>query len=199
MGIVLYIFFSITLFIVKSINYHAAIAVFVTVVLFLVPFSKVKSGLIPIFLLLLFTFAGNLFFHPGRIIYETFFAVITDEGLYTAGVRTLRVFSMIFAAKILTHFLPLEKMLLTINRLAGPLERVGIPARDFFDIMGLTINALPILMQRLSEDYRNDIEKNSIRGFRNRLRHLVLFMLPVFTESIRSPEEFIAPKDNIGN
>lgn len=198
MGIVLYIVFSISLFVVKDINYHAAIAVIVTVFLLLLPFSKIKSGIIPIFLLLLFTFAGNIFFHPGRIMYEGFFAAITDEGLYTAGLRTLRVFSMIFAAKILTHLLPLEKMLLTIGRLAGPFA--GPPVRDFLDIMGLTLKALPVLTQRLSEAYRNDLEKNSIKGFRNRLRHLVSFMLPVFTESIRSPEEFIVSTDkHLGN
>lgn len=200
MGVLLYIIFSISLFIVKNIYYHAAIALIVTAVLLLLPFSKVKGGIIPIFLLLLFTFAGNLFFHPGRIIYETFFAAITDEGLYTAGLRTLRVFSMIFAAKILTYALPVDRMLITIGKAAAPLEKAGLPVRDFFDIMGLTLKALPVLTQRLSEAYRNDLEKNSIRGFRNRLRHLVSFMLPVFAESIRSPEKFVVSKGNgLGN
>lgn len=195
MLMVLYIIFSISLFVVKSINYHAVLAGIVTAVLFQIPINKVKSGLLPILLLLFFTFAGNLLFHPGRIIYETFFAAITDEGLYIAGIRTLRVFSMIFAAKILTHLLPLDRMLLSIVRIAGPLERAGLPVRDFFEIMGLTLKALPVLTQRLSEAYREDLGKNSIRGFRNRLRHLVSFMLPVFTESIHSPEEFIVSKE----
>lgn len=195
MLIVLYIILAISLFVIKNIYYHASIALIVAALLFLLPFNKVKSGIIPIFLLLFFTFTGNVFFHPGRIIYEAVSIPITDEGLYTAGLRTLRVFSMIFAAKILTYALPVDRMLLTIGRLAGPFEKAGLPLRDFFDIMGLTVKALPVLTQRLSRSYREDLENNNIRGFRNRLRHLVSFIMPVFAESIRSPEEFLVSRD----
>ncbi|GAB4415505.1 MAG: hypothetical protein OHK0032_11640 [Thermodesulfovibrionales bacterium] len=139
---------------------------------------------------LLFTFAGNLFFHSGRIIYGNGLLSVTDEGLRFAGIRTLRVFSMIGGAKILTALLPPDKMIQAMDRILRPLERIGLPVRDFFSIMGLTLKSFPLLTDYLLRTYREDIKKNELRGFRNRIRHMASFLMPIFVKSIRSPENF---------
>ncbi|HTR44590.1 MAG TPA: CbiQ family ECF transporter T component, partial [Thermodesulfovibrionales bacterium] len=103
---------------------------------------------------------------------------------------TLRVFSMIYGAKILTFVLPPEKMIGVLGRVCSPLERIGIPAGEFFSVMGLTLKSFPLLTSRVSRAYRENRDSGDREGFRNRIRHLVSFLLPVFVESIRSPEIF---------
>ena len=192
----LYVVSIVSLFFVQSIHLHAftAAAVFILVLVALPP-GKIKSGLFPITLFLLFTFTGNLFFHSGRLIYSSGFLSVTDEGLLLAGVRTLRVFSMIFAAKLLTAVLSVDEMIHSLESILRPLERIGIPVRDFFSVMGLTLKCFPALMTYLLKEYRENMKDDGIRGFRQRMRHMVSFLMPVFVKSIRSPESFFVSSD----
>jgi energy-coupling factor transport system permease protein len=154
------------------------------------PVKKMKSGLFPILFFLLFTLAGNLFFHSGRIIFSHGFLSITDEGVRLAGIRTLRVFSMIFAAKILTTVLSVDRLIHSLEGIMGPLEKIGIPIRDFFSVMGLTLKSFPALMTYLLKTYREEAKNNDVQGFRKRMGHMAAFLMPVFVKSIQSPETF---------
>ncbi len=189
----LYVVFVVSLFFVQGIYLHAfaAAAIFILVLVAL-PAGKMRSGLFPITLFLLFTFTGNLFFHSGKIIYRSGFLSVTDEGLLMAGVRTLRVFSMILAAKLLTAVLSLEEMLRSLESILRPLERIGIPVRDFFSVTGLTLKLFPSFMTYLLKEYREHMKSDEGKGFRQRVRHMVSFLRPVFVKSIRSPESFFA-------
>lgn len=159
----------------------------------LLPLKKVMSGFLPITVFLVFTFAGNLFFHSGRIIYSNSFLSLTDDGLRLAGVRTLRVFSMLYGAKILTGLMSVDEMVRSFEDMLRPLERVGVPVKDFFSIMAMTLKSFPVLMEHLGKTYKEDLRNNDVRGFRKRMRHMASFMMPVFVKSIRSPETFFEP------
>jgi energy-coupling factor transport system permease protein len=196
--ILLYVCLAASLFLVHDLHYHLAAATGITFSLLFLPWKMVKGGFVPIMVFLLFTFCGNLFFHPGRILYGSGFFTITDEGLVAASVRTVRVYSMIYGAKILTFVLPPEKMIGVLGRVFTPLERIGIPAGELFSVMGLTMKSFPLLTSRVSRAYREERDRGEIRGFRNRIRHLVSFLLPVFVESIRSPEIFFAGEKGEG-
>jgi energy-coupling factor transport system permease protein len=187
----LYVIFIVALFFVRSISLQAFIAAAVSiVVLFVVPPRKIRGGIIPIMVFLLFTFAGNLFFHSGRIIYRFALLSVTDEGLVLAGIRTLRVFSMIFAAKLLTSVLSVDEMIRSLGSMLRPLERLGLPVKDFVSVLGLTMKFFPALMAGLLKEYAEHMKNVEIRGFRRRVRHMVSFLMPVFVRSIRSPESF---------
>jgi energy-coupling factor transport system permease protein len=182
------------LFSVQNLSLHAFIAAGISLlVVVALPLRKAKSGLLPITFFLFFTFAGNVFFHPGRIVYNGFISV-TDEGLLLAGVRTLRVFSMIFAAKLLTAVLSVEEMIRAIEGILRPLERIGVPVKDFFSIAGLTLQLFPTLMTYLLKEYREHMKNGETAGFRQRLRHMASFLMPVFVRSVHSPGIFF-PSD----
>lgn len=194
--IIAYLVLAVSLFAVKDIWYHAIAGLSVLFLLLLVPSKKIKSGIFPITVFLVFTFAGNLFFHPGRIIYDLGFLAVTDEGLLLSGVRTLRVFTMVFGAKILTHLIPIDELIHAMNRLLSPMERTGLQVNDFFHIMGLTLKAFPVLIAHLTGIYKEVMKKKDIGGFIERIRHMVVFLMPVFVQSITSPEKFFTEVDN---
>ena len=189
-SIILYLVVAASLYVVHNVHYHAAIAIAILLTLLLLPFRVVKAGVFPITLFLMFTFGGNLFFHSGRILASIGPLPITDEGLSFAGIRTLRVFSMIYGAKILTTFLTYEEIIHAFSRLLGPFEKIGLPVKDFFSVMGLTLKSFPLLTRHFLEAFRERKRTQEIHGFRNRLMHITSFMMPLFFESIRSPEDF---------
>jgi len=179
-----------SLFIIKDVNIHAVISICIIISLFFIPFKKVKGGFLPITLFMLFTFISNLFYQSGRVIYIAGPVTLTDEGLVLASIRTLRVFDMIFAAKVLTATTPLKDMLESLKKILGPLEKTGLPVHDFFAATALTLKCFPLIKQELSEVYKNSIKGTESVSFRDRTRLIASFMIPMFTESIRDPEKF---------
>jgi len=170
--------------------------------LFFLPFKKVRSGFVPILFFLSFTFVSNLLSQSGRVVAVVGPVTITEEGLRIAAVRTFRVFDMVYAAKILMHFTPLEAMIGSLRTLFRPLGRIGLPVHDFFSIMGLTLQCFPVLKQKLYDRCNEKAEmqtgpaagglgtKGIISNFKLTVTLIASFMIPLFVESMADPEKF---------
>ena len=189
-GILLYLGLAVSLFCFPVLPYQLVVAALVALCLFFVPFSRTKGGFIPIVILLSFTFLGNLFQNPGKILAGSGFLSITDEGVMLASMRTLRLFSLVYGAKIMASAVPTERMIKTLEKGLIPLERIGLPVQEFFTIMGLTMQAFPLLLKQITGAYREGKSNRVNSGFRKRLVFLVSFMVPVFAETLRYPERF---------
>jgi len=147
------------------------------------PLKKTGSGLVPILLFLVFTFAGNLFYQSGKVIVVLGSVAVTDEGLRIASIRMFRVFDLIYAAKILTHITPLETMIDSLRKVLHPLEKIGLPIHDFFSIVTLTLQCFPVLVQKLYGKYSGVGNKRSLKA-------IASFVIPLFVESMADPEKF---------
>jgi len=97
---------------------------------------------------------------------------------------------MIAGAKILMATSKTEDIIHGLWRLLSPFERVGLPVKDFFYMMGLTLKCFPILKDMLYENYRENITSANINGIWNRAKAVSMFLLPMFVESLQSPEKF---------
>lgn len=155
-----------------------------------IPFAFLKRGWIPISLFLIFTFISNIFFSHGKVLYSFGTVVITEEGLAVATVRTLRVFFMIAGAKILTLSTPLETLVGALGNTLRPFEKIGLPVSDFFSVMGLTLKCFPRLKDYLAENYKNHKDREDFDGFWIKAGTIASFLLPMFMQSMRSPEMF---------
>jgi len=131
-----------------------------------------------------------MFFSHGKIIYSIGSVVITEEGLRMASLRTLRIFFMVAGAKILTATTPLEALIGALCRTLMPLEKAGVPVNEFFSIMGLTLKCFPKLKDYLAENYRNHKDRGENDGFLKRAKIISSFLLPMFIQSMQSPEIF---------
>jgi len=168
------------------------------------PFKKIKSGAVPIFFFLGFTFISNLFYQSGLVIAVVGPVTITEDGLRIASLRALRVFDMVYAAKILMLITPLEAMLGSLKRVLRPLQRIGLPVHEFFSITALTLQCFPVLKQKLYERYSEKAKqgpetstggagtKSFIANFRITAALLASFMIPLFVESMAEPEKFFS-------
>lgn len=189
-NLLIYSCFAAAIFFVRDLPPHLIISAVVVCSLFFIPFRKVRGGLVPIIVFLSFTFLSNLFYQSGRVVYTLGSISVTEEGLRIALIRVLRVFDLVYAAKILTAATPLEKMIDSLRRILQPFERIGLPVHEFFSTMALTLKSFPVLKQRLQEVYRDSVDGRGAVSFREKMRLAVSFLIPMFVESMREPEKF---------
>jgi len=162
------------------------------------PFSEVRRGLIPVTLFLSFTFISNLFYQSGKVMAVLGPLSVTDEGFRIASLRSLRVFDLVYAAKILAHVTTLEAMIGSLRKLLRPLERIGLPVHYFFSVTVLTLQCFPVIKQKIYDKYTEEMKQRSgaatcSRGIKNILpgaRLIASFMIPLFVESMADPDKF---------
>lgn len=185
-----YLGFVFGLFFIRDVTAYLLILIALSLFLCVLPFQSVKKGWVPISLFLLFTFVGNVTLPQGKIVFDIGPFTITDEGLQAASLRTGRVFFMIAGAKILTATTGTGSLVDGLGRILKPLERLGLPVREFFSTMGLAMRSIPRIKERISEAYGRSTDKGGARGFWNRTKVISVFLIPLFVHSIRNPEIF---------
>jgi energy-coupling factor transport system permease protein len=188
--ILFYVIFVVILSAVGSLKIYAVIFFLLCLFLLKIPFRAMKSGWIPISIFLLFTFLSNIINQHGKIVFVAGPIMITEEGVHIAAIRTLRILYMIAGAKILIATSNTEEIIHGLWKLLRPFERAGLPVKDFFTTMGLTLKCFPVLTEMLQKNYRDHITSVNIRGILNRARAVSMFLLPLFVETIQSPEKF---------
>lgn len=156
-----------------------------------VPFRILAAGWLPIGLFLLFTFASNVIGQPGKIVFSLGGMFFTEEGIRLAVIRTMRILLMIAGVKIFIASAKTEEMLGAIGMMFHPLERFGVPVKDFFHAMSLTVTCFPSLKKRASELYRAHRPEGGA-SFLERARSLTAFLIPFFLLSLQSPEIFFS-------
>lgn len=193
--IILYVVFIASLFLIQDLSAYILILIALSLLLLRIPIALLKRGWLPISFFLAFTFMSNVFFSHGKILYNLGPIVITAEGIHIATLRTLRIFFMVAGAKILTASTPLDVLVAGLGNILKPLEKIGMPVGDFFSVMGLTLKCFPRLKDYLGENYRNHKNNTEPKGFWGRVNIVSSFLLPMFIQSIQSPEMFFQERE----
>ncbi len=175
--------------------YYAGLVVVLSICLITVPSRTLKAGWLPIAIFLAFTFISNALYHSGRIIFIAGPVMLTEEGLHLAAIRTVRVLLMIGGVKFLMARTESDHVVKAMANLLRPLEKLGVPVNDLFHTMGLTLRCFPILKDAITRHYAENIQRGDARSILARARLIALFMLPLFVESIHSPDLFFREPD----
>ena len=112
-----------------------------------VPVSYIMRGLKPILLILIFTFALNIFMVDGHILWQWKFLKITEEGLEVAVFMAIRLVLLLMGSSMLT--LCTRPLALTdgIERLLSPFKKIGLPAHDIAMMMTIALRFIPTLLE----------------------------------------------------
>ncbi len=188
--IILYVLFVVSLYLITSLSTYLLVLVPLLFLLLRIPFRRLKSGWVPISLFLLFTFLSNALNQHGRVLWTAGPVMLTEEGLYTGAFRTIRVLMLILGIKILMAGVKTDDLIEALGRLFGPLEKIGIPVRDFIHTMGLTLKCFPVLNEMAAGIYRTNVRQTEVNGFMGRIKVVSAFLMPMFVKSVKSPEMF---------
>jgi len=194
MKLISYLLFVVSLFLIQNLLFYIFMLGVILILFLKIPLTSLKRGWLPISLFLGFTFISNIFFSHGRILYSIGSIVITEEGIRIASIRTLRIFLMVMGAKIITSTTSLNVLVESLANALRPLERIKLPVSEFFSIMGLTLECFPKLKDYLSENYRDYKDTNELKGFIKKTMIISSFLLPMFIQSMQSPERFFKEK-----
>jgi energy-coupling factor transport system permease protein len=190
----LYIGFIVSLFLIGDLGVYLLISIGMSIFLFRLPFRVLKKGWIPVCIFLVFTFVGNVLFQHGKILLSLGPVILTEEGLVTASLRTMRVFLMIAGAKILTATTGTELLIEGLGKMLKPIARLGVPVDVFLSTMGLTMKSLPGLRNRIMRTYADNLSNGEVKGLRARSMAISSFLMPFFVKSMQSPESFFDDK-----
>ncbi|MBN1780679.1 energy-coupling factor transporter transmembrane protein EcfT [bacterium] len=152
------------------------------------------------FWLLLITFCLHAFITSGRVLVQIplIRLTLTQEGVTTGLFYVLRIVLLILIANLLT--LTTSPMAFTdgLERLLGPLKKIGIPAHEIAMIISISLRFIPILLEEVERIRRAQIS----RGARfsghiiQRIRSVVPIIVPLFVSTFRRANDLALAMDS---
>lgn len=186
--------FIIELFIVNNFIGFAvcagALAVYVKISK--VPLSFILRGLKPILLIIIFTFCLNIFMIDGKIIWQLGFLKITVEGLLTAVFMGIRLVLLIIGSSLLTFTTKPISLTDGIERLLGPLARIGVPTHEIAMMMSIALRFIPTLLEETDKIMKAqqargaDFESGNLLA---RAKSLIPILVPLFVSAFRIAQD----------
>lgn len=157
-----------------------------------VPVSFIMRGLKPILIILLFTFALNIFMVNGTVIWQWKFLKITKEGLEVAVFMAVRLILLIMGSSLLT--LTTRPLALTdgIEMLLSPFAKLGLPAHDIAMMMTIALRFIPTLLEETDKIMKSqqargaDFETGSIIA---KAKNLIPILVPLFVSAFRIAQD----------
>lgn len=186
--ILLYILFVAAVFLSNSFKVDLALLALVLILTFRIPASVLKRGMIPITFFLAVTFFSNIFFQTGKVIYEFWGIVITDDALRRGGHLTLRLFILIIGAKLLTATTTAEELVKAVSLLLGPIGRLR-PVREFIFTISITLRFLPIIYDEAQMLYRQAIENSQENTLVGKIKLSVSLLTLLFERSMKRAKD----------
>jgi len=168
----------------------AALAVYVKVSK--VPLGFILRGLKPILLIIIFTFCLNIFMIDGRIIWQLGFLKITMEGLLTAVFMGIRLVLLIIGSSLLTFTTKPISLTDGIERLLGPLARIGVPTHEIAMMMSIALRFIPTLLEETDKIMKAqqargaDFESGNLL---ERAKALIPILVPLFVSAFRIAQD----------
>ncbi len=194
--ILLTVLYATLLFFIKGFLGYGVVFIFTVGVIGLagIPVPYVVRGLRPLFFVIVFTAAINIFMTPGRTAFRLFDTPIaaTHEGIYMAVYMVLRLSFLVVGTSVLT--LTSSPVALTdgLERLLGPFKKIGVPAHEIAMMMSIAIRFIPTLMEETQKIIKAqkargaDFESGNI--FR-RAKALTPILVPLFMGAFRRADE----------
>lgn len=182
--------FIVELFLVKSFLGFAicGAVILATVAISKVPLVYILRGMKPILLILIFTFALNIFMTPGRILWQYGFLKVTEEGLYTAAFMAIRLMLLIIASSLLTFTTKPVELTDGLEKLMKPASKLGFPAHDVAMMMSIALRFIPVLTDETDKIMKAqkargaDFESGNII---TRAKALIPVLVPLFVSAFR--------------
>jgi energy-coupling factor transport system permease protein len=169
-----------------------AAAIFAVIAASRVPPRFVMRGLRPILLIIIFTFALNIFMTRGEAIWEYGWLHVTWQGLYMAFFMALRLILLIIGSSLLTLTTKPMKLTDGIESLLAPAKKLGMPTHELAMMMTIALRFIPTLLEETDKIMKAqqargaDFETGSI--FR-RAKALVPILIPLFVGAFRIAQD----------
>ncbi len=180
-------------------GYALAIGFFaMAVVLSKVPFHYIVKGLRPIFFILVFTAALNLFWTPGTSFFRLGIVNLTWEGLWKAVVVSLRLIFLVLGSSLMTLTTTPNQLTDGLEKLLRPLRFFRVPVHEIALMMSIALRFIPILVEEANKIMKAqaargaDFEPGNVL---QRLRNMMPIFVPLFVSAVRRANDLALAMD----
>lgn len=152
----------------------------------------VLKGLKPLIFIILFTAILNIFFTDGEPLVQWAFIKITKQGLRNAVFMVLRVMLLVAGTFLLTYTTSPLAITDGLERLLGPLKKIGVPVYELSLMMSIALRFIPTLI----EETDRILSAQKARGadfetgkLADRAKALLPLLIPLFVSAFRRADE----------
>lgn len=190
-------------FAVYSLAGYALITAFVVVlaVLSSAPPRMLLRTLGTIFWLGCLMFFFYLFTTPGQPLFAVGSVVVTWEGLLAGGVQVYRLCLLVIISALLTFTTSPTQLAHGLEALLAPLQRVGLPVREFALVMTIALRFTPALLDEIDKIVKAQQARGVDMRSRNPLRQMrswTPLFVPIFVAAFRRADELATAMDARG-
>jgi len=182
------------LFIIKQFIAYGLIILFVAAAIQIskIPFNYMIKGLKPLRVIILLTFAINLFMTPGESIYTLGPLNMTREGLHQGVFMAIRLMMLVIGTSLLT--LTTSPIALTdgIENLLKPFSKIGVPAHELAMMMTIALRFIPTLLEETDKIMKAQMARGADFESGNiikRAKSLVPLLVPLFISAFRRADD----------
>lgn len=157
-----------------------------------IPLKMISKSLKPIIPIILFTAILNMFFIDGNILWQLWIIKITDRGLSTALLMSVRIICLIGGTSLLTYTTSPIALTDGIEQLFSPLKKIRVPVHEIAMMMTIALRFIPTLIEETdkimsAQKARGaDLESGNLM---QRVRALIPILIPLFVSAFRRAEE----------
>ncbi len=163
-----------------------------------VPFRFVLRGMRPLLVILIFTGLVNLFFTPGKVLFQCYFLKITEEGIEKSIYIIVRISLLVIISSILTLTSTPSMITDGLEHLMTPLKLVKVPVGEIAMMMSIALRFIPIL----SDEADKIMKAQTARGadFESgtlivRVKKMIPIIIPLFVSAIKRATDLATAMD----
>jgi len=156
------------------------------------PPLQVLAALRSVLVLLLITALAQLFFSPGRTLWEWGPITITNTGVQNGILYSLRLAMAVIVMCVLTMTTNPVELLMGLEGLMSPLRLFRFPVQETAMILTMALRFLPVMLSRAGEIARVQEARGadfSSGKLLRRARSLLPLFIPLFSGCFRDAEE----------
>jgi energy-coupling factor transport system permease protein len=190
-------------FAVRSLAGYALLTTFVVllVVISATPPIALLRTLRTIVLLGCLMFFFYLFTTPGRLLVAVGQVVVTWEGLLAGAVQIYRLCLLAIISTLLTFTTSPTQLAHGLEALLAPLQRVGLPVREFALVMTIALRFVPALFNEIDKIAKAQQARGLDMVSRNPLRQMrswAPLFVPIFVAAFRRADELATAMETRG-
>ena len=157
-----------------------------------IPLKSIVRGLRPVLVIIIFTAVLNMFFTPGKVIFQVWKISFTQEGVVRAVFMVLRISLLIAGTFLLTYTTPPIALTDGMEHLFSPLKKLHVPVHELAMMMSMALRFIPTLIEETDKIMSAqrargaDFETGSLL---QRARALLPLLVPLFVSAFRRADE----------
>ncbi len=157
------------------------------------------KGLKPVIYIVIFTMILNIFFAEGTPIYSWGIIKITEEGLVTSALVSIRILLLISAGSLMTFTTTPLVLTIGIERIMLPLKYIKVPTAEIAMMISIALRFIPTLMEETEKIMKAQAARGADIGTGNliqRTKSFIPILIPLFISSFKRADDLATAMDS---